>query len=232
MENRMHDETERRRRGRPKGSTRYAQLDAAILRQVADLLIRDGRLSTTAAIKQATGKPSDDTLIHRLRGKMRTNMEHHLAEARARAAHHERARQARAVELEGIVTSVAQAWKETNAAFAQALGSPGGRAFLANVLAVNLAVKDIAGRIEQSGIRQWVAEWTRQAEQSGAWQWMRDVQRTIQTDSFAARVRKLEQSGAFQLAPDAQALIQSDSFARRAQEYHRALASWGQGKPL
>ena len=80
----MHGVTKRRKRGRPKGSTRYAQQDAVIMQQAADLMIGDGKLSPTAAIKQATGRPGDDTLIHRLRGKMKRNIEQHLAEARAR----------------------------------------------------------------------------------------------------------------------------------------------------
>jgi hypothetical protein len=112
MENRMHGVTERRQRGRPKGSTRYAQQDATVLRQAADLMVRDGKLSPTAAIKLATGKPSDDTLIHRLRGKMKPNLEQHLAEARARAEQDRRNSVAQAPASAwnpaGIVTTVAQ----------------------------------------------------------------------------------------------------------------------------
>jgi hypothetical protein len=91
----MHDMTERRRRGRPKGSTRYAQADAAVMRQVADLMIRDSKLSDTAAIKQVTGEPLNETLTRRLRGKWKPNREQHLADARARAARRmdDRARQ-------------------------------------------------------------------------------------------------------------------------------------------
>ena len=60
-----------RHRGRPPGSTRYAQEDAAVLDQVADLLVAAQTLSAAGAIRQVTGKPSDQSLIHRLRGKLK-----------------------------------------------------------------------------------------------------------------------------------------------------------------
>jgi hypothetical protein len=60
-----------RHRGRPQGSTRYAQEDAAILDQVADLLVAAPTLSAAGAIRQVTGKPNDQSLIHRLRGKLK-----------------------------------------------------------------------------------------------------------------------------------------------------------------
>ena len=76
--------TEQRRRGRPKGSTRYAAEDAAIIRRVADAMVGDKKLNRTAAIREVTGRVTDETLFHRLREKMKP-LEPHLAAASARA---------------------------------------------------------------------------------------------------------------------------------------------------
>jgi hypothetical protein len=107
----MIDATTRRGRGRPKGRTRYAEQDASTLLQAADLMIRDDTLSVTAALKRATGRPSDDTLIHRLRGKMKPNIEQLLAEARGRVA--------RSRPINVAMRSHPLAWKEIAAAAAR-----------------------------------------------------------------------------------------------------------------
>jgi len=56
------------------------------LQQVADLMIRNPKLSKTAAIKHVTGRPDDETSIRRLRDKLTPELEQHLAAAQARAA--------------------------------------------------------------------------------------------------------------------------------------------------
>lgn len=81
----MTDDSERRGRGRPKGSTRYEKEDLAALGQVADLLFRAPQLKLTAAIKLVTGKPDDESLTRRLRGKWQQNRPRLVEEAELRA---------------------------------------------------------------------------------------------------------------------------------------------------
>lgn len=76
--------TERRRRGRPKGSTRYAATDAELLGRAADLMVRDETLSATAAIKQVIGRPDDESCIRRLRGKLQRDRQSYLHAAHRR----------------------------------------------------------------------------------------------------------------------------------------------------
>jgi hypothetical protein len=81
----MSDLIVHRRRGRPAGSTPYAAEDTATLSQVADLLWQTPGLSRTAAIKQITGKPNDDSLIRRLRKKLNQDWVQLMREAQIRA---------------------------------------------------------------------------------------------------------------------------------------------------
>jgi hypothetical protein len=60
------------RRGRPKGSTKYAVEDAISLAKIAALLVAQPATSVADAIRQATGKSDDESLIHRLRAKWKT----------------------------------------------------------------------------------------------------------------------------------------------------------------
>ena len=73
------------RRGRPPGSTPYAEQDKATLRRVADLLWQSPDLSPTAAIKRVTGKPNDDSLIRRLRKKLKQERAQLMRDAQTRA---------------------------------------------------------------------------------------------------------------------------------------------------
>jgi hypothetical protein len=61
----------RRRRGRPKGATRYERSDAETLSKMADQLSSNPTLSMAEAIRQATGKSNDPSLFRRLRRKFR-----------------------------------------------------------------------------------------------------------------------------------------------------------------
>ena len=73
-----------RRRGRPKGSTRYAHADGIALARIADLLVATSSLSAVEAINQVTGRPHDTSLIYRLRRKLRAQRAALLAAAVAR----------------------------------------------------------------------------------------------------------------------------------------------------
>lgn len=66
----MTDITPRRRKGRPKGATRYDRIDAETLARIADRQISARTQSLTEAIRQVTGR-SDPSLLHRLRRKFR-----------------------------------------------------------------------------------------------------------------------------------------------------------------
>ena len=58
----------KRKPGRPPGSTRLREPDAALLERVADKLLARPHISTRAAILQVLGKP-DPTALRRLQGK-------------------------------------------------------------------------------------------------------------------------------------------------------------------
>jgi hypothetical protein len=228
----MHDETERRRRGRPKGSTRYAKHDAAVLGRAADLMICDDKMTVTGAIKLVTAEPTNETLLHRLRGKMKPSLSQQLADARARAAHRVHAKQAQAAELGGLVKNTVQAWKEGEALFHHALTSPSGRAVMTNVLTLQVALNHAAARVEASSILQGVANLARHAEQSGLGQWLRDVQRLTHANSFQRQVQEMQQSGTGQWLRDVQRLTQTDSFQKQVLEVQRLLEPLGLGKPV
>lgn len=80
----MSETTLRCRRGRPRGSSKCAQQDAASLARVADLLLDTPRLSAADAIRQVTGRSTSESQIYRLRRKLRAQRTALLAAAQER----------------------------------------------------------------------------------------------------------------------------------------------------
>lgn len=202
-----------KQRGRPKGSTRYARQDAVTLQQVADLINRNPKLSKTAAIKQVTGRPGDETLTRRLRDKLTPEFETLLAEARARAEQRTRVTHA---DWRPILTGLQAFSAVHNDAIARIAASDTFRQ------AIRTA-QECSRKIEQAGWPQGlrnlqarlqpVQELSRRFEEAAGSQWLR---------AFQARFRELGQSGLFKQLGEFQAAMQRSGLTQQ-----HALEQWG-----
>lgn len=84
-----------RKRGRPKGTE--IATDRAILAKMADLMLREGVMRPTTAIKRVRPDDWNENLLHRLRGKWKQRSRHLMAEARARVARPHKASASRGI---------------------------------------------------------------------------------------------------------------------------------------
>ena len=126
-------DTEKRGRGRPKGSSSHQIQDAALLRKVAEMMEDDSDLTKTAAIKRLIGvdKPSD---LHRLQEKFKSDGEQLRSDVRA-ARQRQLDQQARWAETIEQIQQFARGVSD-------AMDSPKGQETLRNIQGVIVGIRD------------------------------------------------------------------------------------------
>jgi hypothetical protein len=146
-------------RGRPKGSSRYKELDQPLLRKIAEMMEADAALTKTAAIKRLIGNENNAGL-HRLQEKFARYGEFHRSAIRE--AKHERDRQAFAAKLEECVL----AWRGAEKLFAQAILSPKGQAMVQGAHALAFTVGGCLVGVRESMRHYLVDDFTRRVQET------------------------------------------------------------------